>query len=615
VNRSAFALIRPLAAAGASVTPESLKRLRRGAAMHHPGDLPDIQAVGRGLSFGARPWRRHTVRRRSIALGLAVACLCAPAPAAADADVTAPVGTVAVVHDDRANELIRLSVPATDDLSGVATVEVSGDGITWASYAYAPEVDWAVFDPTAGGSPGLGNRTVRVRWTDAVGNTSAAITTTLWLGSGGAFEYPVAPVTGQLFTIRPIYAPGVALAPDAQCSWELQWGSRSSLVEYNPDETWGSLYLQGPNHLGFCGDWTFTLPLVQLEQFVIHFSATAMGAGDEDWVDKPRFYPAPGSTDHRIRASNIPLVQILPDTDTLVVGQPITYHAYPIGMSLTSRDQWGVRDPNMVAYKIQSGGSKLTFTPNKPGSWKVFWDSGIAWTTNDRASGAAYDPKARRPDLYRPNTTPPVQRIGSGTPGGTIPVNLTWSGSDQGWGIAKYQLQRSTDGGAWHGVSLPSAKTTSITIPLIRGHRYQFRVRATDKYGNVGSWDYGARFRPRLLSDDAAAYTAAWTTAPDLTALGGSLHTASSAGAVAKFTFTARDVAWIAEKGPGMGVAKVYVDGHLRRSIDLVAGVDMPGQLVFHAHWSAAGTHVIRIVLEGTLGRPVGTVDGFVVLA
>src|SRR4029079_7358430 len=140
----------------------------------------------------------------------------APAPPAADADVTAPVGTVAVVHDDRANELIRLDVTATDDLSGVATVECSGAGITWASYAYTPEVDWAVFDPTAGGAPGLGNRAVRVRWTDGVGNSSLVITTTRWLGPYGAFEYPVPPVTGQLFTIRPIYAPGVALQPDDQ---------------------------------------------------------------------------------------------------------------------------------------------------------------------------------------------------------------------------------------------------------------------------------------------------------------------------------------------------------------------------------------------------------------
>jgi hypothetical protein len=553
------------------------------------------------------------VRRRSIALSLVVVGLCAPAPVAADADTTAPVGSIYVVHDDRANELIRLDVTATDDLSGVATVEVSGDGVTWASYAYAPQVDWAVFDPASGGAPGLGNRSVRVRWTDGMGNTSAAVTTILYLGSYGALEYPVPPVTGQPFTIRPIYPPGTSFRPDDPCSWELDWGSKASLVEYNPDETWGSLYMEGPNDRGFCSDWTFTLPWVPVPQFLIHFRGS-IATGDDAWEFQPRFYPAAGSTDRRIHASTIPLVQVVPDAYTMVVGQPITYRAYPIGVSLTSKDRWAVRDPNMVSYKLQTGGSKFTFTPNKPGAWIVYWQSGLAWTTNDLNFGATYDPKARRPDYYRPNTSAPVQRIGSGAPGATIPVSLTWSGSDQGWGIQKYQLQRSIDGGIWRGVSLPSYKTTSITQQLTRGHRYEFRVRAIDKAGNVGYWDYGPRFRPRLLSDASASYGWRWSIEADPTALDGTLHASSIAGAFAKFTFTGRDVAWIAEKGVGKGRAKVYVDGHFRTTIDLASPSDAAGQIVFRAHWTTAGTHVVRIVVEGTVGRPIVTVDGLAVL-
>lgn len=553
------------------------------------------------------------MRRRSIALSLAVVGLCAPAPIAADTDVTPPVGSVSVVHDDRANALIRLDVTATDDLSGVATVEVSGDGVTWASYTYTPQVDWAVFDPASGGAAGLGNRTVRVRWTDGVGNTSAADSTTLYLGSNGALEYPVPPVTGQPFTIRPIYPPGTSFGPDDACSWELTWGSKSSLIEYNPDETWGSLYLAGPNHRGFCGDWTFTLPWVPVPQFMIHFSSLGGSTGDDAWSVAPLFFPAAGSIDRRIHASTIPLVQIVPDAYTMVVGQPITYRAYPIGVSLTSKDRWAIRDPNMVAGKTQSGGSTFTFTPNKPGAWTVYWQSGLAWTS-DVNFGATYDPKARRPDYYRPNTTSPVQRIGAGTPGATIPVNVSWSGADTGWGIAKYQLQRSTDGGSWQGVSLPTYKTTSITQQLARGHRYQYRVRALDKAGNVGYWDYGAKFRPRILSDASATYGWTWAVETDPTALDGALHTSSRAGAFAKFTFTGRDVAWIAEKGIGKGRAKVYVDGHLRTTVDLAAASDTPRQIVFRAHWTTAGSHVLKIVVEGTVGRPIVTVDGLAYL-
>ena len=124
---------------------------------------------------------------------LLVTLLVAPAPALAGEDVTAPVGSVEVVHDARNAGLIRLSVPATDDLSGVSTVEVSGNGTTWASFAYAPAVDWSVFDPASGGDPDLGDRTVRVRWTDGVGNTSPPATTTLYISRNGALEYPDPP--------------------------------------------------------------------------------------------------------------------------------------------------------------------------------------------------------------------------------------------------------------------------------------------------------------------------------------------------------------------------------------------------------------------------------------
>ena len=554
------------------------------------------------------------MRRRSIALSLAVACLCAPASVAADADTTAPVGSISVVHDDRASELIRLDVTATDDLSGVATVDVSGDGITWASYTYAPQVDWSVFDPAAGGAPGLGNRTIRIRWTDGVGNTSVAVTTTLYLGSSGALEYPVPPVTGQPFTIRPIYPPGTSLGPDDQCSWELDWGSKSSLIEYNPDQTWGSLSLNGPTHRGFCGDWTFTLPWVPVPQFLIHFSSLAGGTGDDAWEVAPRFYPAAGSTDRRIYTSTIPLIQIVPDAYTMVVGQPITYRAYPIGVSLTAKDHWAVRDPNMVSYKMQLGGSKFTFTPNRPGAWIVYWQSGLAWTTNDLNFGATYDPKARYPDVSRPNTTAPVQRIGAGTLGTSIPVTLSWSGADRGWGIAKYQLQRSIDGRAWQGVSLPTAKATSITLQLARGHRYQFRVRAVDAFGNVGYWDYGAHFMPRLLGDVSLTYSSNWSIESDPTTLNGALHVAGVAGAWARLSVKGRDIAWVAEKGPGKGRVKVYIDGHLRTTVDLGAAADMGRQIVFHAHWSITGTHAIKLVVEGTVGRPEATVDGVVVL-
>ena len=550
---------------------------------------------------------------------LVATVLVAPARALAGEDVTAPVGSVEVVHDDRDDELFRLSFPATDDISGVATVEVSGDGTTWASFPYAAEVDWAAFDPLAGGDPDFGTRTVRVRWTDGAGNTSAPATTTLYISRAGALEYPDPPVTGELFTIRPIYGPGQVPGPNADCSWELRWGDADSLKNNDFNWTFGSIFTQGDADRGFCGEWTFSLPSVPVAQFEVYSNSPFGGAGDMDWPERARFYPAAGSDDRRIRSSNIPLVHVIPNTEQMVVGEPITYTAYPIGTTLKDADIWMVFWPNFdpppggtIDFKRQYGGKTFTFTPVKTGNWLVSWSG----RNRPFDVGATYDPKARNPDNTAPNTTEPKQRIGGGTPGATVPVTLEWNGSDVGWGIERFRLQRSVDGSAWHAVSLPKPKAKSIVLSLSPDHDYRFRVRAIDQAGNAGSWDTGPRFRPRIVGDASSAitYQKVWAEELDPTALDGGLHHSDVAGASAVFEFVGRDVAWIAEKGPMKGSAKVYIDGDLIATIDLNAGSDAARRIVFRKHWSTAGSHRIRIVVEATVGHPLVTLDGLAVL-
>jgi hypothetical protein len=558
--------------------------------------------------------------RRRLVIGLLATALIAPAQALAGEDSTAPVGSVEVIHDDRSNGLIRLAVPATDDLSGVATVEVSGDGVTWASFAYAPQIDWSVFDPAAGGDPAMGDRTVRVRWTDGVGNTSQAATTTLYLSQHGALEYPEPPVTGELFTIRPIYRPGHVPGPNGDCSWELSWGNTAALRDSEFNWTWGSLFTSGEADRGFCGEWTFTLPAVPVPQFVVRFSSFPMSTENDIWEGLAKVHPAAGSDDRRIRQSNIPLVQVLPNQEQMIVGDPITYTAYPIGTTLKSTDTWIVYWPDFdpppgyeIAYKRQYGGKTMTFTPPKTGNWLVTWN-GPAERPFDL--NATYDPKARRRDDTPPTTTAPRQRIGGGTPGTTVPVTLEWSGSDVGWGIERFRLERSIDGGAWTKVALSKPRAKTIVQDLVPGHSYRYRVRATDEAGNLGAWEIGPRFRPRLIGDASAsiAYGSTWLGEIDATAIDGDLHTADVAGSKVAFEFTGRDLAWIAETGPGKGRATVYIDGDLVATVDLHAADDHARRIVFRKHWSTAEAHRFRIVAEGTVGQPTVTLDAFAVL-
>jgi uncharacterized protein YkwD len=92
------------------------------------------------------------------------------------------------------------------------------------------------------------------------------------------------------------------------------------------------------------------------------------------------------------------------------------------------------------------------------------------------------------PDRTKPVAS--VERAGSATGSGR--ARLHWSGSDRKLvtltaGVRSYDVQRRRDGGSW--VTIRSRVTdTAASITGRRGVRYQFRVRARDRAGNIGEW-------------------------------------------------------------------------------------------------------------------------------
>jgi hypothetical protein len=73
-------------------------------------------------------------------------------------------------------------------------------------------------------------------------------------------------------------------------------------------------------------------------------------------------------------------------------------------------------------------------------------------------------------------------------------------------------------------------------------------------------------------------------------------------GASASHTFTGRQVAWIASRGPNRGRAKVFVDGALAATVDLHAGSMRHRQVAFVARWEDAGPHsiVVKVISKGS---------------
>jgi hypothetical protein len=537
-------------------------------------------------------------------------------------DDAPPAWAFVNVYDDPPAGTTTIGFVATD-VSSIVAVQFSPDGTTWGE-AVTPvggpdrwQAPYPLFDPVHGGSPQLGKRTLHMRVQDGLGQWSPAQSKVIWAELRTTLVVsPPRPVSGQRVTLSVDSPDPVTIPAGAHCYWLIAWGDDQSLYGAEPDETYGFLYTYGPASRGFCGPKTFTMPWVPYPQMSASLQVLTKDDGDQVLEagigverGQPVIVPVLDSTSRHITYSNMPMVYVLPDAYTLELGKPVTYRVYSVGGAPLAGGDWAADFAADSDDRFQHGGTSFTFTPKATGFVTVCWNSN---TMKIPRYAACFDPPVRRRDTYRPSTTKPVARI---TPtvvvGSAVPVTVTWDGKDRGWGIAKYQLERRIDGGAWKRVL--GRKTKTYTTLLAPGHRYQFRVRAIDRYGNVGHWDLGPSLRPALVEDGSAAiaYTGDWAAVADGTARGSTLHEASAASSKAVISFTGRDIAWLAERGPGHGIAKVYVDGAPAATVDLAAPSDAPAQVVFRRHWAGRGTHTLTIVASGTDGRPVVAVDGF----
>jgi hypothetical protein len=433
------------------------------------------------------------------------------------------------------------------------------------------------------------------------------------------FEFPKPAITGSEFTIRPVYPDGYVIPADALCRWRLRWGDDASLFEGRKNDTFGEVQFQLRPADGGCNEWTFTLPYGPALRYQYLFeicmpSGCAYSGSAED--RSLLFTAAYGTMDRHIWHSNLPVAYVLPSTYNATVGEPVTYTVYGSDDYVPpSNGDWHT---SCVCYiglgPTQWGGTTFTFTPWLEGHWTVGWS---IFPPRGLERSASFDPPARLPDSTKPVAKPPVARIyGSAARDVAVPAQVTWSGSDQGWGIERYELQRSLDGAGWRRITLSSPLAKQAIQWLGAGHTYRYRARAVDKAGNVSAWATGPFIRGRIVSDGAASvtYSGTWAVQADSGALGAALHWSTESGASLTHGFSARGVAYVAQRGPDRGRARVMVDGVLVATVDLRAATEQDRRIVWRRHWSVRGDHVIRIVVEGTTGRPTVTADGLLLL-
>lgn len=221
-------------------------------------------------------------------------------------------------------------------------------------------------------------------------------------------------------------------------------------------------------------------------------------------------------------------------------------------------------------------------------------------------------------DTTAPVVSGPGQRFPAFAALGTVsvPVTIAWAATDRSSGISSYQLQRSVNGGSYAALSLPSPTRTYVTHLLSPRDSHRYRVRATDRAGNVSAWSYGPTIRLGVYQETsgAIAWTGAWTRQALSSAYGGGVRYATASSARAKISFTGRSVAWVSPRANNRGQARVYVDGAYLFAVDLYAGPYEPRRIVFQRRWSTSGAHTLEIRPVGTSGRPRIDIDAVVVI-
>ena len=207
-------------------------------------------------------------------------------------------------------------------------------------------------------------------------------------------------------------------------------------------------------------------------------------------------------------------------------------------------------------------------------------------------------------DLTAPTVQPPKESFIANTQlsSSGIRAEIKWSATDDDSGVASYELQQSTNGGAYQDVPLSTATATSTKLSLSPGSTYQFRLRTTDGAGNQSEWTPGAPFTVEdyQQSSPAVEYVGGWTEQLLSTASGGSLAFAEGVGGErATFSFTGSEVAWIAPKGPDRGKPEVWVDGIKVTTVDLYKSSENPQMAVFTRSVSP-GSHTVQVRVLGT---------------
>ncbi|MFI7599315.1 N-acetylmuramoyl-L-alanine amidase [Actinoplanes sp. NPDC049681] len=201
-------------------------------------------------------------------------------------------------------------------------------------------------------------------------------------------------------------------------------------------------------------------------------------------------------------------------------------------------------------------------------------------------------------------TSGPTVTLRPGSLSGIVPVRLRWAVRDAG-GLRTVRLTTpatadlSTAATAWAGSVKPGVETT-------------YGLRATDRAGNARS--VAAVRTAVMVAETRAERDGTWRSVGGSGYLGGSALRATAKGASLSWSFTGRSAALAVSRTSVSGRVRVFVDGEPAGIVDLRSPDALYRRAVWTRSWSSSDRHTVKIVVEGTAGRPGVISDGLVYL-
>ncbi len=169
-------------------------------------------------------------------------------------------------------------------------------------------------------------------------------------------------------------------------------------------------------------------------------------------------------------------------------------------------------------------------------------------------------------------------------------ATVTWRPTAKSAGITRYTLQRQVGRGAWKTVHVGSSRSRKTDAWLKIGTHNRFRVRATDAKGRTGPWTYS----------DARTAT---LRGPVGLRLGNTRTIAAKArSGWARARLTGRSIALVARTGPGMGKAKVFVNGKRVAVVDLARPTTTSREMVWARNFGSAKPRRVAVKAVGRDG-------------